>query len=170
MMCWFSAEIRWNTLPVDFKAAIHRVAREPGVERYSMPFEVKPHLQTWLKKLNTQVIDNFLKNEKYHRVTINPQEPEFHSAICDKCSTYLIGNRWKCKECPDYDLCDTCLKDKEYFHEGHDFELLSKRIPFYGAHKDPVRTADFMEDGMMYRRLRKRWRLLQVQPALITDI
>jgi E3 ubiquitin-protein ligase mind-bomb len=39
-----------------------------------------------------------------------------HSAVCDMChSESIIGTRWKCSVCNDYDLCDYC-----YHHDCHD--------------------------------------------------
>jgi len=54
--------------------------------------------------------------------------PLVHPATCDCCQEQIVGNRHKCETCPDYDLCDTCLKinqDKP-FH-AHSFKLINSR-------------------------------------------
>jgi len=54
--------------------------------------------------------------------------PLVHPAFCDCCQAKIVGNRHKCETCPDYDLCDTCLKinqDKP-FH-AHSFKLINSR-------------------------------------------
>lgn len=42
-----------------------------------------------------------------------------HPAICDSCNTRIFGLRFKCLNCPDYDLCYRCtsiegVHDKEH--------------------------------------------------------
>lgn len=31
-----------------------------------------------------------------------------HGADCDVCQFQIVGNRYKCLNCSDYDLCDFC--------------------------------------------------------------
>jgi len=39
-----------------------------------------------------------------------------HTALCDVCAAEsMLGARWKCRECDDYDLCDEC-----YHSDMHD--------------------------------------------------
>jgi len=42
-----------------------------------------------------------------------------HRALCDECTSRIRGIRWKCAQCPDYDLCDTCHTRK--VHNHHEF-------------------------------------------------
>jgi len=42
-----------------------------------------------------------------------------HRAVCDQCAFRIRGIRWKCNECPDYDLCDSCLSKN--LHSQHQF-------------------------------------------------
>ncbi len=35
---------------------------------------------------------------------------------CDKCNKTIKGYRYKCLECDDYDLCQSCESD---YHSGH---------------------------------------------------
>lgn len=50
-----------------------------------------------------------------------------HAGVtCDGCGQFpLSGRRWKCSTCTDYDLCDTCHKNRLNVHEGeHQFEQI----------------------------------------------
>lgn len=49
-----------------------------------------------------------------------------HPATCDLCSQTIIGVRWKCLNCPDWDCCSTCAKSVDNTHPGHSFVKLHK--------------------------------------------
>ncbi|KAH8925039.1 hypothetical protein BT69DRAFT_1349058 [Atractiella rhizophila] len=45
-----------------------------------------------------------------------------HNANCDKCRRDgIVGTRYKCMQCPDYDLCGTCYPTASTFHPRHSF-------------------------------------------------
>jgi len=48
-----------------------------------------------------------------------------HAGItCDGCKCLIVkGNRWKCTECPDYDLCDECMTEDPPVH-SHQFRKI----------------------------------------------
>jgi len=47
--------------------------------------------------------------------------PTVHNALCNKCEDQIIGIRYHCKNCRDYDLCPECYADKKHDPE-HTFE------------------------------------------------
>lgn len=53
---------------------------------------------------------------------------DIHPANCDHCGYRGIsGIRYKCKDCPDYDLCSDCITNVT-LHEGHRFVAIRKPV------------------------------------------
>jgi len=44
-----------------------------------------------------------------------------HPAICDHCDKGIVGIRYKCSVCPDYDLCEKCEALGGVHDKGHSF-------------------------------------------------
>ncbi|KAI9283010.1 hypothetical protein BC943DRAFT_328101 [Umbelopsis sp. AD052] len=44
-------------------------------------------------------------------------------ASCDFCDSVISGTRYKCKDCPDFDLCERCIALADTQHPGHAFEI-----------------------------------------------
>jgi len=53
---------------------------------------------------NNEKIDAFFMPGK----TSDPIEKIIHSAFCDRCDEKIIGIRWKCFDCNDFDFCNSC--------------------------------------------------------------
>lgn len=49
-----------------------------------------------------------------------------HPATCDLCSQSIIGVRWKCLNCPDWDCCSSCSQAIQHCHPGHSFVKISR--------------------------------------------
>eukprot|EP00930_Biecheleria_cincta_P082392 TRINITY_DN7212_c0_g1_i2.p1 TRINITY_DN7212_c0_g1~~TRINITY_DN7212_c0_g1_i2.p1 ORF type:complete len:901 (-),score=164.77 TRINITY_DN7212_c0_g1_i2:209-2857(-) len=52
----------------------------------------------------------------------DPVTVEVHTGvICDGCNQGpIVGNRYKCNVCPDYDLCGKCFEQRHALHTDHD--------------------------------------------------
>jgi len=52
--------------------------------------------------------------------------PVVHPARCDSCNLQIVGIRYKCLSCPDYDLCDSCESENTdgQIHKDHCFAKL----------------------------------------------
>lgn len=49
-----------------------------------------------------------------------------YGVVCDGCGQKpLRGNRFKCKECPDFDLCESCRESGVHAGTGHSFGLIA---------------------------------------------
>lgn len=56
-----------------------------------------------------------------------PNPKTVHNAMCDMCQQQIIGIRYKCKNRPDYDLCETC-KSKGQHDPSLEFETHAEDI------------------------------------------
>lgn len=54
-----------------------------------------------------------------------------HLAICDACEQRIVGTRFKCSHCPDYDLCERCivLRGQIGHPAAHEFRRIDARAP-----------------------------------------
>jgi len=63
------------------------------------------------------------------------ENPTVHAGItCDGCQGSVIGIRYKCMECPDYDLCQTC-SDKNLHSEHNMIKIIRPAQRPFGGHR-----------------------------------
>jgi len=66
-----------------------------------------------------QILRVFVKFVKDDGSTLKLLPPKHVGVICDGCNrSPIIGVRYKCLECFDYDLCETCA-DRQLIHAHH---------------------------------------------------
>jgi hypothetical protein len=141
-------------------AAVHRVVRQPAVERYSMPFEVKPNAEVVLRPINTPMISEFKQSGGRQANALT--QDKIHMAGCDECGKYIIGMRHKCTSCPDYDLCEPCFKKNIQFKfHRHTFDDIARPKVDSEEEEQPMKTSDFFRMIQMKRELRKMCRLIE---------
>lgn len=74
--------------------------------------------------------------------TANPKEDEeqVHSGVvCDGCGGSVVGIRYKCNFCPDYDLCQACEAKGGIHDPSHVFLKIAKPIHSFGGRGCPYR-------------------------------
>ena len=55
------------------------------------------------------------------------EEPIIYGYGCDECKQFIRGNRYMCKECPDYDMCTKCyLAGTHNHHKKYLCEKINK--------------------------------------------
>jgi sequestosome 1 len=63
------------------------------------------------------------------------ENPTVHVGItCDGCQGPVIGNRYKCTQCPDYDLCQAC-SDKKVHPDHNMIKITRPWQRFWGGHR-----------------------------------
>lgn len=90
--------------------------------------------------LETMVADLHAKErEPVVEEVQKPFPPVKHSASCDACLGDIIGHRFKCLECADYDLCEKC--ERKSLHYEHAMirivEPKKTMIPSYVTSNSP---------------------------------
>jgi len=74
------------------------------------------------------------KEKNFHAehsfVTIADPKVTVHPAVCDSCENWIVGDRYKCSSCLDYDLCGNCIPKKDEVHvKEHQF-FVAPPMPF----------------------------------------
>ena len=73
----------------------------------------------------------FMPFERFNTISTtdgNDKKETHFGFICDGCQMNpIIGKRYKCKDCKDFDFCENCYEKNQKTH-GHEFKLIEKSI------------------------------------------
>lgn len=71
------------------------------------------------------------EEDKKENKSLEKNEKEIHYCVrCDGCGMHpLIGKRFKCKQCPNFDFCEACLEKNKDTHK-HEFTQITKNKIF----------------------------------------
>ncbi|KAM0755955.1 hypothetical protein T439DRAFT_320654 [Meredithblackwellia eburnea MCA 4105] len=127
----------------------HEHEHEPKEEETEAWSGVKTLLRNFVKDLNRHLADNFGDDAVGFELSLPPRSPadveseskrdcgtgkaeaptkHVHSScFCDRCLKTIVGVRFKCQQCSNYDLCDSCIEEKNKFHaDEHVFGEIEK--------------------------------------------
>jgi len=124
----------------------HKSALDDLVDAFSPYIEaIETQLSDVIPKIEEQIKDIFPKIEEQFKDVLPKMEETFaqafqkqeviHPAICDGCNERIRGIRFKCTQCPDFDLCSKCNQLK--IHSEHQFQRVEK--PTYSCSRAPPR-------------------------------
>ncbi|KAL3860599.1 hypothetical protein ACJMK2_010698 [Sinanodonta woodiana] len=89
-------------------------------------FSTDEELLEALGFVNNSLLKIYLR-EKVSSDSSKDAKADLHpGVVCDGCDGAIIGNRYKCMECPDYDLCSNC--EKKGIHKEHDMMRITTPI------------------------------------------
>jgi hypothetical protein len=93
--------------------------------------EAARNVHEWVEEEIPEFAQEVLQ-EIQERCEQKQPEPEaepkvVHYAICDKCEDTIVGIRYKCIQCPDFDFCEACEGPNSGHDETHVFAKLYTR-------------------------------------------
>ena len=68
----------------------------------------------------------------------DPVQMPHVGVTCDGCGNSVVGTRFKCTTCPDYDLCSACESKGVHKETGHKFAKIAFPLffkPYLGCHR-----------------------------------
>lgn len=79
----------------------------------------------------TQEMKKEKEKEKKNHIE---KQPVHYNIQCDGCKVFpIVGKRFKCKTCPNFDYCEKCHNELKQKH-GHEFNLISKPVRNHQIH------------------------------------
>lgn len=118
--------------------------------------------QLEIKSLQKDISEMKLENQCRKKEDKNSfKNKEVHEASCDKCQDLIIGHRFKCAICYNYDLCETC--EAAGVHAQHALIRLVSENTLFPEHlivKNPEEVKD--QNGQVQAIASSRDRAIQV--------
>jgi len=100
-----------------------------------------PMLQQFIPQM-TSMFNNVAPTGQTPPPSTKEEEEQVHSGvICDGCGNGISGTRYKCSNCPDYDLCQTCEKKGGVHDSSHVFLKITKPVNQSAGRSCPYRRA-----------------------------
>jgi len=103
-----------------------------------------PMLQQFIPQM-TSMFNNFAQNIPTGQPTASPSVKEeggdqvHPGVVCDGCGNGISGIRYKCSNCPDYDLCQACEAKGGVHDASHVFLKITKPVQHFGGRGCPYR-------------------------------
>jgi next-to-BRCA1 protein 1 len=102
-----------------------------------------PMLQQFIPQMTT-MFNNLAQNIPTGQAPAAPstkeEEEQSHpGVVCDGCGNGISGIRYKCSNCPDYDLCQACEAKGGVHEPAHVFLKITKPIHHFGGRGCPYR-------------------------------
>lgn len=82
------------------------------------------------------IVNKFAQKVKKVKSIKEKKAPVHLNVQCDGCKMFpIVGKRYKCKTCANFDLCEKCYNNKEIKEKhGHEFTLISKPVRYQQIH------------------------------------
>lgn len=81
-------------------------------------FSTDEELLEALGFVNNSLLKIYMREKASNDISKDAKAERHVGVGCDGCGGAVVGNRYKCMECPDYDLCSNC--EKNGIHKEHD--------------------------------------------------
>ena len=99
-----------------------------------------------------EMVLNVVNNGELEPILGNLLNSDFikleHNHICDGCDTAIVGDRYHCKDCQDFDFCSNCHQEKLNSHDpNHQFEKISALEALKEALKNGEKIDSFFMPG-----------------------
>ncbi|CAF3568988.1 unnamed protein product [Adineta steineri] len=98
-------------------------------------FSSNNELRSALNNISAGGVIKIYVKPKVKKTEETTENPTLHYGVqCDGCEGPVVGNRYKCAECPDYDLCQACSDKK--IHSEHNMIKITHPTPRgFGGHR-----------------------------------